>query len=153
MTNKKARRGHGEGSIYWRESRKRWIAELPLEDGKSKYFSGKTYAEAQRKLNQAQAEQRQGILASGPKQTVKDFLNYWFEEVHGATLKLSTRALYRRHLNNHIIPELGHMQLQKLKADQVQAFLNKMLKDGLKAGTIRPIFVILAAALKDALRG
>jgi integrase len=78
--NKRPRRGHGEGAIYWRESRKRWIAELPLENGKSKYFSGKTYAEAKQKLNQAQLEQRQGKLATGPKQTVKDFLHYWFEE-------------------------------------------------------------------------
>lgn len=150
--NKRPRRGHGEGAIYWRESRKRWIAELPLETGKSKYFSGKTYAEAQRKLNQGQLEQRQGKLATGPKQTVKDFLNYWLEEVHGATLKLSALALYRRHMKNHIIPRLGHIQLQKLKADQVQAFLNTMLKDGLKAGTINVIFAILDAALKDAVR-
>ena len=150
--NKRPRRGHGEGAIYWRESRKRWIAELPLETGKSKYFSGKTYAEAQRKLNQAQLEHRQGKLASGPKQSVKDFLNYWFEEVHGGSLKVSTRALYRRHLRNHIIPELGQIQLQKLKTDQVQAFLNTMVKDGLKATTIQVIFTILNTALKDAVR-
>jgi integrase len=152
MANKKPRRGHGEGAIFWRESRKRWIAELKLENGKSKYFTGKTYAEAQRRLNRAQLELRQGILATGPKQTLKDFLNYWFDEVHGATLKLSTRALYRRHLNNHIIPQLGHIQLQKLKADQVQAFIHTMLKDGLKTGTIKGIFTILDAALKDAVR-
>jgi len=85
--NKRPRRGHGEGAIYWRESRKRWIAELKLENGKSKYFSGKSYAEAKQKLNQAQLEQRQGKLATGPKQTVKDFLNYWFEEVHSGALK------------------------------------------------------------------
>ena len=150
--NKKPRRGHGEGSIYWRESRQRWIAELPLDTGKSKYFTGKTYAEAQRKLNQAQLELRQGVLVSGPKQTVKDFLNYWLEEVHGPALKLGSRALYRQHLDNHIIPELGHIQLQKLRADQVQAFLNRLLKDGLKTTTIQTIFAILNVALHDAVR-
>jgi integrase len=150
--NKRPRRGHGEGAIYWRESRKRWIAELKLENGKSKYFSGKTYAEAKQKLNQAQLEQRQGKLATGPKQTVKDFLHCWFEEVHAGALKLSARALYRRHLRNHIIPALGSIQLQKLRADQVQAFLNTMVRDGLKATTIQVIFAILNTALKDAVR-
>ena len=150
--NKRPRRGHGEGAIYWRESRKRWIAELKLENGKSKYFSGKTYAEAKQKLNQAQLEQRQGKLATGPKQTVKDFLHYWFEEVHAGALKLSARALYRRHLRIHIIPALGSIQLQKLRADQVQAFLNTMVRDGLKATTIQVIFAILNTALKDAVR-
>src|SRR5438270_13602311 len=95
--NKRARRGRGEGAIYWVESRERWMAELPLENGKSKYFTGKTYAEAQRKLNRAQLEQQQGVLATGPKQMVKDFLNYWLEDVHRATLKVSTYAMYRRH--------------------------------------------------------
>lgn len=150
--NKRARRGRGEGSIYWVESRNRWMAKLPLEHGKSKYFTGKTYGEVQRKLNQAQLEQQQGVLASGPKQTVRDFLNYWLEDVHRATLKVSTYAMYRRHLDNHIIPHLGHIQLQTLKVDQVQAFLSKLQKEGLKASTIRLIFVILDAALKDAIR-
>lgn len=152
MTSKKPRRGRGEGSIFYREDRKVWIAELPLETGKSKYFSGKTYAEAQRQLNQAKLEQQQGILASGPKQTVKDFLNYWLEEVHKATLKVSTYALYRRHLDNHLIPQLGHIQLQKLKVDHVQAFLNKAQKEGLQASTIKLIYTILDAALNDAIQ-
>lgn len=150
--NKRPRRGHGEGAIYWREDRKRWLAELPLDNGKSKYFTGKTYAEAQRKLNLAKLEQRQGLLASGPKQTVKDFLNYWLEDVHKATLKVSTYALYRRHLDNHLIPHLGHIQLQKLKADHVQAFLNNEQKTGLKAGTIKLLYTILEAALNDAIQ-
>ena len=152
MTSKKPRRGRGEGSIFYREDRKVWIAELPLETGKSKYFSGKTYAEVQRQLNQAKLELQQGLLASGPKQTVKDFLNYWLEEVHKATLKVSTYALYRRHLDNHIIPHLGHIQLQKLKVDHVQAFLNNEQKAGLKAGTIKLIYTILDAALNDAIQ-
>jgi len=67
MVRKKPRRGHGEGAIFWRESRKRWIAELKLENGKSKYFSGKTYAEAQRKLSQAKLEKQQGKTCYGPE--------------------------------------------------------------------------------------
>src|SRR5262252_4277168 len=137
MTSKKPRRGRGEGSIFQRKDG-RYAASMSIEGHgrKRKYLYGKTRAEVREKLHKAQLEQRQGKLATGPKQTVKDFLNYWFEEVHAGALKLSTRALYRRHLRNHIIPELGSIQLQKLKAEQVQAFLNKMVKDSLKATTI-----------------
>src|SRR5437763_12863360 len=98
MANKKPRRGRGEGAIFWRESRQRWIAELPLEDGKSKYFTGKTYAEAQRQLNQAKLEQQQGKLATGPKQTMNAYLPRWLEEVAKPNIELNTYARYRIHV-------------------------------------------------------
>jgi integrase len=148
---KQRQRGHGEGSIYQRKDG-RWAASISLEGGKRKTFYGKTRKEVQEKLMKALHEQQQGILATGPKQTVKDFLNYWLEEVHGASLKLSTYALYRRHLDNHLIPVLGQIQLQKLTADQVQAFCSKKSKEGLSAGTVRLLHTILYAALQDAVR-
>ncbi len=101
MANKKPRRGRGEGAIFWRESRKRWIAELPLEDGKSKYFSGKTYAEAQKKLNKAQLEQQQGNLATGPQQTVKQFIDYWLEQIRKPHIRINTYRIYRQYLDIH----------------------------------------------------
>src|ERR1700730_16977811 len=122
MTSKKPRRGHGEGAIFWRESRKRWIAELKLENGKSKYFSGKTYAEAQRRLKQAQIEQQQGKLATGPKQTVRQFLEHWLEDVHKTNIRVNSYRIYRQFLDNHILPALGHHQLQKLTSQHIDEF-------------------------------
>jgi integrase len=83
---------------------------------------------------------------------VANYLNYWLEEVHKVTLKVSTYALYRRHLDNHILPSLGHIQLRKLTADQVQTFCSQMSKEGLKSGTVRLVHTILDAALQDAVR-
>src|SRR5712691_5371692 len=137
MTSKKPRRGRGEGSIFQRKDG-RYTASMSI-DGQGRkriYFYGKTRAEVRDKLQKAQLEQRQGVLASGPKQTVKNFLNYWLE-VHKAKIKLNTYALYRRHLDLHIIPGLGHIQLQRLTADQVQGFYTEKQKEGLHTNTIR----------------
>jgi integrase len=152
MTEKKQkRRGHGEGTIYQRKDG-RWSADISLENGKRRTLYGKTRKEVADKLNTALQEQKQGILATGPQQTVANYLNYWLEEVHKVTLKVSTYALYRRHLDNHILPSLGHIQLRKLTADQVQAFCSQMSKNGLKSGTVRLVYTILDAALQDAVR-
>lgn len=153
MTSKKPRRGRGEGSIYQRKDG-RYTASMPVEGQgrKRKYFYGKTRSEVREKLHTAQLEQRQGILATGPKQTVKDYLDDWLENIQKAKLKVSTYSLYRRHLDNHIIPGLGHIQLQKLTADQVQAFYSQKQKEGIAASTIRAFHVILGVALKDAVR-
>ena len=96
-------------------------------------------------------EQKRGMLATGPKQTVKDYMEYWLE-IHRASLKLSTYVLYRRHLNNHILPGLGQYQLQSLKVDQLQAFYSKKQQERLSPKTLRLLHTILSTAFKDAVR-
>src|SRR5947207_10376806 len=109
---KQARHHRGEGSVYYDKKNDRWAASFFTEDGKRRYVYGKTEREAWEKLRAAQYEEKQGLLARGPKQTLKDYLNYWLEDAHKATLKVSTYVMYRRHLDNHIIPHLGHIQLK-----------------------------------------
>src|SRR5436305_13993751 len=84
-----ARRGHGEGSIYQRKDG-RWVASITLEGlgCKRKMFYGKTRKEVQEKLRVALNEQKQGTLATGPQQTVKQYLEHWLEDVHRPTLRL-----------------------------------------------------------------
>src|SRR6266516_4829485 len=78
---KQKRRGRGEGTVYQRKDG-RWVAEITLEDGKRKPLYGKTQAEAIGKRDKALLEQKQGILATGPKQKLGEYLIYWLDQVH-----------------------------------------------------------------------
>lgn len=149
--NKKPRRGRGEGAIYWREDRKRWIAELPLEDGNTKYYSGKTYAEAQRKLNQAKLEQQQGRLATGPQQTVQKFLEHWLE-VRKPQIGDNTYTNYLYYLKQHIFPALGQLRLQQLSSRHIDELYAQKLKEGYAAETVRGIHRLLHSALEYAVK-
>jgi integrase len=144
-------RGHGEGSIYQRKDG-RWAASLTLEGGKRRTFYGKTRKQAYDKLKRAQHELQQGMLATGPKQTVKQYLEYWLEEVHKLTVKPATYIKYRSLLNRHVLPVLGHVQLQKLSQEHVQSLYTLKQKEGLSAKTIRLVHGILHKALDDAVR-
>src|ERR1700674_459077 len=108
-----SRRGHGEGSIYQRNDG-RWAASITLEGRKRKTLYGKTRKEVQEKLRVALSEQKQGALVTGPHQTVKQYLEHWLEEVHRPTIRVGSYVGYRRVLNNHLHPLIGHIQLQKL---------------------------------------
>jgi integrase len=145
------RRGHGEGSIYQRKDG-RWAASITLEGRKRKMFYGKTRKEVQEQLQVALHEQKLGILATGPQQSVKRYLEHWLEEVHKPTVRISTYQGYRMTLDNHILPSLGHIRLQKLTPQHVQAFYMSKLKEGLAAKTIRNIHGLLHAALENAVR-
>ena len=152
MTEKKQkRRGHGEGTIYQRKDG-RWVAEISLEHGKRKPIYGKTRKEVADKLNQALQEQKQGTLILGPQQRLGDYLQQWFEEVHKQEIRVTTYMMQRCLLNKHIIPCLGHVQLQKLTPQHIQTFYTQKLNEGLAPGSVNNLHKILRNALKNAVR-
>jgi integrase len=126
-----ARRQHNEGSVFQRKDG-RWVASIRLENGKKKQCYFKTEKEAQVALRKMLHEQEQGMLATGPNQTLKAYLEHWLEQVHKlATVRISTYTMYRIVIYKHIIPMLGHVQLQKLTPQQVQVFYTMKLDEGL----------------------
>ncbi len=155
QTSKKTRRHYGEGTVFLRKDG-RWQANISLgrdeATGKRKRLTryGKTKDEAYAELHKALEEQRKGILIQPNQQTVGNFLNDWLEHVHRTTLKLSSYLLYRRCLDNHIIPALGYIKLQKLHQSHVQAFYTKKLDEGLAPSNIQLFHAILHEALDHA---
>lgn len=149
--SKRKYRGHGEGTIYQRKDG-RWTASITLETGKRKSFYGKTRKEVADKLDQARYEQKQGILATGPQQKFKDYLLQWFEEVQKPILRPSSIERYERDINNHILPALGHIQLQKLTAQQLQSFYNRKRKDGYAPESIITMHKVIHKSLENAVK-
>jgi integrase len=143
-------RAIGTGSLYYREDRKRWVAQIILENGKTKQRYCKTQEEAADALNEMLYEQKRGMLATGPQQTVKQFMEYWLEEVHKPTIRISSFVEYRRILNNHILPTLGHVRLQQLTVQQVESLYARLAKEGLTAKTISGIHGVLRKGLTHA---
>ncbi|HEX9131119.1 MAG TPA: tyrosine-type recombinase/integrase [Ktedonobacteraceae bacterium] len=150
MATKRPRRGRGEGSVYQRKDG-RWSASLYLENGKRKTVYGRTRKEAYEKLQKTLLEQRQGLLATGPKQTVKQYMEYWLEHVHKQSLRLNSYVKVRELLDLHILPALGHLQVQKMTIQHIQAFYSG-LQEKLSASRVRFIHSTLHSALDDAVR-
>src|SRR6266516_2923194 len=145
-------RGHGEGSIYQRKDG-RLVASITVEGRKRKTLYGKTRKEVAEKLHKALQDRRQGILATGPRQKLGEYLEHWLKKVHKPGIRLTTYAGYRNVLDNHLLPGLGHIQLQGLTPQQVQAFYARELEDGLSPRTlVSMVHVVLHKALDDAVR-
>ena len=146
-----ANRGHGEGSIYQRKDG-RWTAEITLQGGKSKFLYGKTRKEVQEKLKTALYEQQRGLLVTGPQQKVGAFLIHWLEDVHKQSIRPRTYERYEEIIRLHLVPELGHHQLQKLSPQQLQSFYTKKLEGGLSSTTVISFHNVLHKALETAVR-
>ncbi len=65
------KRGNGEGSIYFQESRQRWAAALTLEHGKRRVVYGKTRQEVAKKLTAAMQRRDTGLPIVRERLTVR----------------------------------------------------------------------------------
>ena len=146
-----ARRGHGEGSIYQR-SDGRWAGSISLEGGKRKTLYGKTRKEVQEQLKTALHQQQQGTLVVAPQQKVGPFLVQWLEDVHKHTIRPRTYERYESMIRLHIIPGIGHHQLQKLVPQQLQRFYTQKLDEGLSPTTVASFHKMLHLAFEKAVR-
>lgn len=148
------RRARGEGSVFkrWdkRLNRYQWMVQITLEDGKQKQFRVKSQEEGVKRLKKLQRDLEQGMMVTGSKQAVKQYLEYWLEDVHKSSVKVSTYVKYRKVINGYIIPTLGHLTLEKLTPQHVKSLYNKKEKEGLSPKTIHSIHGVLHKALDNA---
>jgi integrase len=151
MASKGKHRKSGEGTLFQRKDGT-WQASFIPANGKRKYYYGKTQREALEKLRKAQQEDKQGILATGPRQPFGDYINQWLEHVHKPTLRVSSYVTYRSLVKNHIIPALGHVALQKLTPQRIQAFYSELLEEELAPRSISTIHTLMHSALDNAVR-
>jgi len=146
---KKEKRANGEGSVYFRESDKKWVGSI-THNGKRKVFYGKTKKEAREKMNTALYEQQKGTLPTTSKQTVAQFLDHWLENTQKASVRPRTYERYEEVIRLHINPAIGRHQLQKLTAQHIEVFYTKKLEQGLSPRTVNTFHNILHKALDKA---
>ena len=62
--------------------------------------------------------------------TVKSWVQMWYEVYAEPRLRENTKDYYLNYINNHIIPQLGGIKLDKLTTIQIQKFYNDLQKNG-----------------------
>lgn len=148
------RRGHNEGTIFERKDEDGKVtgfrAQLSLPNGRRRSVSGKTKAEVQKKLREAQIALAQGRLVASPGQTVAQYLAGWLGTVRHS-LKPRTHEVYSLNVNR-VAPHVGRVRLDMLQPAHVQDCYNALLAGGLSARTVQQAHMVLHKALADAVR-
>ena len=129
------RRANGEGSIRKRKDGRwegRYTAGRDPETGKTIYKNvlGKTQAEVKEKLKQAITASQQLDVSRVKTYTLGTWLNLWYETYVVPRIREKTKNYYRNYIDNHIIPGLGKIPLEKLTTIQIQKFYNDLQKNG-----------------------
>ena len=149
-------RGHGEGAIFYRADRKRWVASVDLgwEGGKRKRrdLYGKTRREVAEKLARALQAQQDGRELPPERTTIGPFLDDWLKTIVKPRLRPLTYLSYESLVRLHVKPALEKKRLVRLAPADVQKLLNAKREAGLSAKTVRAIRAVLRVALNQALR-
>ena len=159
-------RKHGSGTVRLR-SDGRWEGRVVIgydDSGlpKTKNVLAKTKAECEKKLKSLIAAQKESE-PQPPRQamTVAQWLDFWYQTYKKPNLRPNTQMSYERRIYQHIIPNLGHIPLNKLTTGDIQQFYTglkqngRLLRqeqygEGLSDQTVRGIHTTFHAALDKA---
>ena len=158
------KRGHGEGTIYQRNDGY-WLGQITVgrdpATGRLRRITvtGKTRREVQERVDAIRREIQTGTFALPQNITVEAWLRHWLENYAKVSLKPKTWGTYEYMARVHIIPEIGHIPLQKLKASDLQALYNRKYqegrldgKGGLSSRSVHMMNQIMRSALNQALK-
>ncbi|MDO4243569.1 MAG: tyrosine-type recombinase/integrase [Actinomyces sp.] len=155
----RARRGQGEGSVYFDTSRDRWSAmiELPPDPltgrRRRRRVTAPTKPAALRRLRELQAEvARARDVPTGRALTVQEWMDLWWTREVAPVLKPSTARDYRLSIDRHIVPTVGRVRLDRLAPSDVRALHRAVMARGASATTAAKVHRCLSRALTIAER-
>lgn len=96
-------------------------------------------------------------FTSGDRITFAEFVKFWDEnalsqKVLSGTMTKHTREDYLRIMNYHVIPRIGHLKLNKIRATHIDKIVVSLLDAGKKPKTIRNVFNVISPCFDYAFR-
>jgi len=82
--------------------------------------------------------------------TVKDYMAEWLENYGKVNLRPSTYESYKGIINNHINPNISHIQLREITPAMLDDIFKKMFEKGLSQCSVRNTHRVLSVALEGA---
>jgi integrase len=123
------KRANGEGSVYFRASDQKWVASVSLPGGRRKVRTAATRLKAESLRAEMLTDRARGkTLRTDERLTVGTWIESWLEETIRPHKRPKTYASYARYARGHIIPALGARRLADLTRQDVQRFVNSLLR-------------------------
>ncbi len=139
-----------------------FVAELdPGPGGKRRQLKRggfRTQAEAATALGEVLAEVETGQYRDDGRLTIEAYLRSWLLDKLAAGLRPTTGRSYRQHVEDYLVPHLGHLRLGELRPAHVSRMLRELAASNetrartIGPATLRRVHATLRSALADAVR-
>jgi len=151
-TRSKDKRANGEGSIYWDQSKKRWIGAAHDINGKLRRKSCLKKSEAEDFCHDQKRARSLGktTFATNPKMTMTEFLDLWLAS--RTINKPETRRNYETAIKNWISPYIGKYLVGVIRPATIENLYQQLEDAKYKPGTTNVVHAVLSKAFSDAVR-
>ena len=152
MATTTQRRAKGSGSVRERSKGKREVRYDGPPDTEGKRPKVYETVHGSRRVAERVLRERLGVVDSGSyvaksSETVAEFMDKWLDTYAATNTRLKTQQEYRGKVRCYIVPALGAIAVQNLRAPQIQSLYASMLRRGLSARTVLHCHRILKEAL------
>jgi len=146
------RRANNEGSLFYSDTEKCWIAEIVLPDGRERRKRSKKQQVVKEWLLTQRDAVRDGLVVEDDKLTLGQFLDRYMSDTASHNLRPKTLEAYEALIRLHIKPELGEIRLTQLRPDHLQALYSQKRNAGLSNRTVQFIHSIIHKVLGQAMK-
>jgi integrase len=150
-------RSHDGGTCNCRPTYEAWV--YSVRDGRKIRKSFPTLAAAKGWRADATTQLRRGTLKAPTRQTLDEAAKLFVEGIDEGTMlarngqpyKPSVRRTYATDLRRYVLPTLGSLRLAELRRADVQAFVDRLVADGLSPSRIHGICMPLRVICRRAI--
>lgn len=93
---------------------------------------------------------KNGEYYDGNNMTFSDFVEVWERDYAKDNISESILEGYKDNLNLYVLGTIGHLQLSKIKAPNIQSIYTNMKNKGLSPSTIKRVHAIISGIMKMA---
>lgn len=134
---------YGDGTVYFVESKSRWVGSLDVTPKGVKKrtrvtVSGRTRAEATRKLRDLQRKVAEGE-GIAERSTFAELAVRWLREAAPNRQSPSTLKASRHLIDRHLSPALGHIDVSQVVPEDIERLLKDMASKGYALNTLRKV--------------
>ncbi|MFH8404285.1 tyrosine-type recombinase/integrase [Streptomyces sp. NPDC018019] len=154
---KRSRQPNGASSIYLGKDGK-WHGRVTVgvrSDGKPdrRHVERKTRAEVTAAVRELERQREAGTIRKvGQQWSVQTWLEHWVENIAKKYVSENSYDGYEVDVRVHLVPGLGAHKLERLEPEHLEAFYERMQKNGSSAGTAHHVHRTVRVALGEAVR-
>ena len=131
------RRANHKGTIFYRESRREWAAQVSL-NGKRLTKYAKTQRECRDWVKETQTKIGYGLTFAGTQVRLAKFIETWMDGKE-LSRRPQTVSQYRMLIRLHILPLMGKMRLQDIQPAHLKQLYLYKKEEGRGARTVVPV--------------
>lgn len=144
------RRANHEGTIFYREGRSQWVAEISLNGRRITKYA-RTQRECRDWIQEMRIKIGNGLTYSGVRITLEQFARIWLAGKE-LSKRPATMVQYHQVVNQHILPRLGHLRIQEITPAHLKQLYLEKKEEGRGQRTVQMIHAVLMSILKQAVK-